>query len=110
MNCPCCGQPVTVDRPLVDLPTNLIKFRGRELLLHPRGAEIADVLAGAYPAGVTKDDLIRRVWGPHPPRHEHKVNEHVGRLRWGLAPVGLTVTTATSRASVTRYALREVTP
>lgn len=65
--CPCCGHSEEFARPLVDLTSNVISFRGRETRLRPKVAEMVNALAENYPAPLPLSRLIGRVWGVDEP-------------------------------------------
>jgi len=60
--CPCCGNAVKTDLPLVDLNTNCISFRGETIRLGPSRAEMMALLTRQYPETVPHDKLIRGMW------------------------------------------------
>lgn len=61
--CPCCRQRVETKLPIVDLNTNTLSFGDTHVHLSPQKAEILTVLLERFPAAVSHDTLIRRVWG-----------------------------------------------
>jgi DNA-binding response OmpR family regulator len=91
--CPCCGSET--DRPfVVDLTSNSISVDGETVRMQGREAEILFVLASAYPAPVSMDRLITRVYnGQEPERADVTIRTLVCRLRRRIAKLPLVVVT-----------------
>lgn len=92
--CPCCGAEVRADKPIVDLNTNTVTFNGRSAKLQPQEAEILSVIAARHPATVSRDYLIRRIWGAlEPDNARNNISVRVTFMRKKLAPLGLGIKT-----------------
>ena len=91
--CPHCRQEI---RPQVevDLRTNVIGFQGSEQHLAPRMAEVAFILAEAWPHYATINQMAERLgaarWSESP---RHLVSIYVDRLRQTLTVPGLVIET-----------------
>lgn len=90
--CPCCGQNMRVDRPLLDLNNNVLVFRDNAVKLGPQPAELAAILLEAYPRTVPRGVIIERLWGVREPAFaDNIVRINTCRLRKKLAPLGISV-------------------
>lgn len=95
--CPCCGNAVQVDKPLVSLDTNTISWKGQTRAV-TAGAQttIVDRLVTRTPGAVSFDALVEAIWGFNdPPETANKVIAvQVCKLRKTLAPLGIEVRNA----------------
>ena len=90
--CPCCGGFVRADRPLVDLNSNSVSFRGQTVKLEPQETELLSLIAGSYPAPTHRDRIISRMWGTLEPDYAYNiVSVRIGRLRKKIKHLGLTL-------------------
>ncbi len=87
MTCPCCGQPVSAHRLLVDLNTNCAVHNGKNVEVRgPQVAVLVYVLAKAYPATVSA------IWGMHEPDSVNgSIRAHACQARRALKPTGFCV-------------------
>ena len=68
MTCPCCGAPVSANRLLVDLNTNIAVYDGIEVEIRPaQVAELVYALAEAWPKTVSNHDIAHAIWGMFEP-------------------------------------------
>lgn len=91
--CPCCGADVDPERVLVDLDSNVLTYNGKSIDLTPKAAEIAYVLAKEFPKAISRDLLIRKVYG----RAQNfcvdkEIVNRVNHLQRKLESVGLSIT------------------
>jgi DNA-binding winged helix-turn-helix (wHTH) protein len=90
-NCPCCGAASAAEI-LVSLDTNQISVDGHMIKVAPQRAEIAHVLAAAYPRAVERDTMIAKIWGVNEPSNPEQVLQtQVCYLRANLQEIGWTV-------------------
>lgn len=61
--CPCCRRPIDSLGTLVCLDTNRLSYRGRDVHLTPREAEVLSALAAASPRVVSRERLNALVYG-----------------------------------------------
>lgn len=84
--CPCCGQDMPGQTPIDAL---------RDVELSPTAQVIIEALVEAYPRGLTRQALVRRVYGLKPSggplTAENVVSVTLARTRPRLAPLGWTV-------------------
>ncbi|WP_172803352.1 response regulator transcription factor [Alloactinosynnema sp. L-07] len=73
---------------VVDRGMREVRFRGELVSLSPREFAVLDVLAGRAGAVVTKDDLLRAVWGDEQAATRNAVEVYVGYLRRKLDAAG----------------------
>lgn len=94
--CPTCGAPYEADRPRVDLDRNLFICAAGITKLKPQQAEIATILAAAFPRVSSYETLALSLYGggdsPLDIRSVLKVQISVMRralrpLGWNIAPV-----------------------
>lgn len=96
--CPCCGQGVIVNRPLINLDLNVISFNGRIAVLTGREAEIVFVLAREMPHSVSHAKLEDAVWGPHRGlMARNLVSVMMTHVRPKLVPLNLRIVTIHGR-------------
>ena len=81
-------QVVRVGELAVDRARRQVRWSGSVLELSPREYAVLDVLAGRAGAVVTKDDLLRTVWGDEQAATRNAVEVYVGYLRRKLEAVG----------------------
>ena len=72
----------------VDRARRQVRWAGSALELSPREYAVLDVLAGRAGAVVTKDDLLRAVWGDEQAATRNAVEVYVGYLRRKLEAAG----------------------
>ena len=81
-------QLVRVSDLEVDRARRQVRWSGSILELSPREYAVLDMLAGRAGAVVTKDDLLRTVWGDEQAATRNAVEVYVGYLRRKLEAVG----------------------
>jgi DNA-binding response OmpR family regulator len=81
-------QVVRVGDLEVDRARRQVRWSGSVLELSPREYAVLDVLAGRAGAVVTKDDLLRAVWGDEQAATRNAVEVYVGYLRRKLEAAG----------------------
>jgi DNA-binding response OmpR family regulator len=81
-------QVVRVGELEVDRARRQVRWSGSVLELSPREYAVLDVLAGRAGAVVTKDDLLRTVWGDEQAATRNAVEVYVGYLRRKLEAAG----------------------
>jgi DNA-binding response OmpR family regulator len=92
--CPCCGKPMKVDFPPIDLNTNTLSLPdGSRVRLCAIPAEIYHVLVRAYPHAAMTSSIISKVWGVTEGTEwpEKNLAVHISRLRKILDGVGLSI-------------------
>jgi DNA-binding response OmpR family regulator len=72
----------------VDRARRQVRWDGRLLALSPREFAVLDVLVGRAGAVVTKDELLRAVWGDEQAATRNAVEVYVGYLRRKLDAAG----------------------
>src|SRR5947208_5240208 len=78
----CVGE-LTVDRGRRE-----VRYQGEQIALSPREFAVLDVLAAHAGSVVTKDDLLREVWGDEQAATRNAVEVYVGYLRRKLIAAG----------------------
>ena len=73
---------------VVDRATREVRFAGETLTLSPREFAVLDVLASRAGSVVTKDELLRSVWGDEHAATRNAVEVYVGYLRRKLDAAG----------------------
>jgi DNA-binding response OmpR family regulator len=73
---------------VVDRATREVRFAGEALALSPREFAVLDVLASRAGSVVTKDELLRTVWGDEHAATRNAVEVYVGYLRRKLDAAG----------------------
>lgn len=88
--CPCCGQPVTTPRLLVDLNTNMAVRLGARAQLTRQEAEAAYILASRFPRVVPWGEFGDELYGPSHGRDLRSSTFYalLSYLRRKLAPLG----------------------
>jgi DNA-binding response OmpR family regulator len=81
-------QSLRVGELEVERARRQVRWAGAELNLSPREFAVLDVLAGRAGAVVTKDELLRAVWGDEQAATRNAVEVYVGYLRRKLDAVG----------------------
>ncbi len=81
-------QQVRVGDLAVDRARRQVRWAGSVLELSPREYAVLDVLVGRAGAVVTKDDLLRAVWGDEQAATRNVVEVYVGYLRRKLESAG----------------------
>jgi DNA-binding response OmpR family regulator len=81
-------QQVRVGELEVDRSRRQVRWSGSVLELSPREYAVLDVLAGRAGAVVTKDELLRAVWGDELAATRNVVEVYVGYLRRKLEAAG----------------------
>jgi DNA-binding response OmpR family regulator len=93
--CPCCGQALPselANRPLVDLNSNTVAYRGAGAKVTCQQAEMLWVLASAFRRVVGYEFLYGRLWGMGEPNHARTViHVQVRKLRQPLRQLGLAI-------------------
>ncbi|MGH3861056.1 response regulator transcription factor [Actinokineospora sp.] len=82
------GRKVRLGDLEIDRGSREVRFRGEPVALSPREFAVLDVLAGRAGAVVTKDDLLRAVWGDEQAATRNAVEVYVGYLRRKLDAAG----------------------
>jgi len=73
---------------VVDRASREVRFRGAPVPLSPREFAVLEVLLGRAGTVVTKDELLRAVWGDEQAATRNAVEVYVGYLRRKLDAVG----------------------
>ncbi|GDY29955.1 response regulator transcription factor [Gandjariella thermophila] len=73
---------------VVDRATREVRWAGEAVPLSPREYAVLNVLAGRAGSVVTKDELLRAVWGDEQAATRNAVEVYVGYLRRKLEAVG----------------------
>lgn len=73
---------------VVDRASREVRFRGEPVPLSPREFAVLEVLLGRAGTVVTKDELLRAVWGDEQAATRNAVEVYVGYLRRKLDGVG----------------------
>lgn len=73
---------------VVDRASREVRFRGTPVPLSPREFAVLEVLLGRAGTVVTKDELLRAVWGDEQAATRNAVEVYVGYLRRKLDAVG----------------------
>jgi DNA-binding response OmpR family regulator len=81
-------QRLRVGELLVDRATREVRFAGETVALSPREFAVLDVLASRAGSVVTKDELLRAVWGDEHAATRNAVEVYVGYLRRKLDAAG----------------------
>ena len=100
MHCPTCGHEVDDGKIVVDLATNQVIYDGKiSVRLMPQEAEIVYALNEVFPAYLTMDDLVAKVYGSGADYADYimSIRVAVSRIRNKLAPLDLTVTNVYGR-------------
>lgn len=94
--CPCCRQPFAPLQATVDLNTNTLVHRDRQLRLPPRSAELASILVEFAPMVAPRETIMQRLYGRSPDiaSPEDGLKRHVRELRGLLPAIDLAVNTA----------------
>ncbi len=82
------GRRLRLGQLVVDRGTREVRFGGVPVPLSPREFAVLDVLAGRAGAVVTKDELLRAVWGDEQAATRNAVEVYVGYLRRKLDAAG----------------------
>lgn len=93
MNCPCCGQPMAGGLSVrVSVEANTVSVGKKAVRLSPLETEILAVLDEGRPLPVTKDRLIRRVFGVLESEGASiSVQVAISRMRKKIEPLGLQI-------------------
>jgi DNA-binding response OmpR family regulator len=81
-------QSVRIGELDVERSTRQVRWAGVPVQLSPREFAVLDVLAGRAGAVVTKDELLRAVWGDEQAATRNAVEVYVGYLRRKLEAAG----------------------
>lgn len=85
--CPCCGQIVDVELPLVDLNTNSVSYDHLIVQLPLIAAEILLIIIKRYPATATYHEISKALWGNYKPGNPTRnIHVHVHWLRQAIEP------------------------
>lgn len=106
--CPCCGSPVEKDAILICLDTNklAVGWRDEPLQLGPMQAVFMHSLASASPRSVTRDRMIRDLWGINECESVDKCFDvHLYQLRRRIAPLDLRIVTVRGHPTAYRVEL-----
>jgi len=95
--CPTCGAPLSGYRPYVDLDRNQFISISGVVSLSAMEAEIAAVLARAYPGVARRDAIILGVWGGGDVPISNSATVIISKLRKRLNSIGWTVKSVRSR-------------
>ncbi|OLR90080.1 response regulator transcription factor [Actinokineospora bangkokensis] len=82
------GRRLRLGALVVDRGTREVSFDGEPVALSPREFAVLDTLAGRAGSVVTKDELLRAVWGDEQAATRNAVEVYVGYLRRKLDAVG----------------------
>jgi DNA-binding response OmpR family regulator len=82
------GQRLQLGDLVVDRATRQVSMSGEPVALSPREFAVLDVLASRAGSVVTKDELLRTVWGDEQAATRNAVEVYVGYLRRKLDAVG----------------------
>ncbi|PPK70186.1 response regulator transcription factor [Actinokineospora auranticolor] len=82
------GRKLRLGQLEVDRGTREVRFAGVPVALSPREFAVLDTLAGRAGAVVTKDELLRAVWGDEQAATRNAVEVYVGYLRRKLDAAG----------------------
>jgi DNA-binding response OmpR family regulator len=82
------GQRLRLGDLVVDRATRQVSMSGEPVALSPREFAVLDVLASRAGSVVTKDELLRTVWGDDQAATRNAVEVYVGYLRRKLDAVG----------------------
>ncbi len=82
------GQRVRLGALVVDPASRSVTWDGRPVELSPREFALLHALAGRPDTAVTKDELLRLVWGDEQAASRNVVEVYVGYLRRKLGAVG----------------------
>ena len=82
------GQRLTVGDLVVDRAARRVLFDGEPISLSPREFAVLEALAGRAGSVVTKDELLRAVWGDEQAATRNAVEVYVGYLRRKLDAAG----------------------
>jgi DNA-binding response OmpR family regulator len=80
--------PLRIGALVVDRATREVRWRGTPVALSPREFALLQVLAGRAGTVVTKDELLRAVWGDEQAATRNVVEVYVGYVRRKLDAVG----------------------
>lgn len=112
--CPTCGQDLPDTDLIVDIDgtvdgsggTNTAVRNGLVVTLAPLSAELLYILAKAAPRLVSRDTLIRGLWGiAESDGASRHLDVRISRLRKDIEPLDLTIVTARQAG----YGLRQLT-
>jgi DNA-binding response OmpR family regulator len=82
------GQRLKLGELIVDRASRQVSMSGEPVSLSPREFAVLDVLASRAGSVVTKDELLRAVWGDEQAATRNAVEVYVGYLRRKLDAVG----------------------
>nr|CEL19053.1 response regulator receiver [Kibdelosporangium sp. MJ126-NF4]CTQ95145.1 response regulator receiver [Kibdelosporangium sp. MJ126-NF4] len=82
------GQRLRLGELVVDRASRQVSMAGEPISLSPREFAVLDVLASRAGSVVTKDELLRAVWGDEQAATRNAVEVYVGYLRRKLEAVG----------------------
>ncbi len=82
------GQRLKLGELVVDRASRQVSMAGEPVSLSPREFAVLDVLASRAGSVVTKDELLRAVWGDEQAATRNAVEVYVGYLRRKLDAVG----------------------
>ncbi|MEV4318688.1 response regulator transcription factor [Actinocrispum sp. NPDC049592] len=82
------GQRLRLGELVVDRASRQVSMAGEPVSLSPREFAVLDVLASRAGSVVTKDELLRAVWGDEQAATRNAVEVYVGYLRRKLDAVG----------------------
>ena len=79
---------MTLGNLVIDRGLREVSWAGQDVSLSPREYAVLDVLASRAGSVVTKDELLRTVWGDEQAATRNAVEVYVGYLRRKLEAVG----------------------
>ncbi|SDD00900.1 response regulator transcription factor [Actinokineospora iranica] len=82
------GRRLRLGQLVIDRGAREVSFAGAPVALSPREFAVLDALAGRAGAVVTKDELLRAVWGDEQAATRNAVEVYVGYLRRKLDAAG----------------------
>lgn len=97
IKCPCCGQKTAPGQVRVSLDENRLWFGEVTVVLPPRLAELAFILAKNMPCSVGNEQIAQAMWGGLERFSDNNIKVAVCQLRPRLKAVGLSVATTHNR-------------
>jgi DNA-binding response OmpR family regulator len=92
-NCPACGQPLPLLKGIRSDPATRVVIRdGRGVYLPPVPFALFDCVYRAYPAGLTKERLIRAVYADDPEGGPNRVAAMMVGINRRLQPLAMEIT------------------
>jgi hypothetical protein len=87
--CTCCNGEIKIDRPLVDLDSNLVSYHGHLWRVTPSMAVFLHTITQAWPRPASYYKIGVDLWGPCPPdTYVHRISVIAAHARYLLRPAG----------------------